>query len=57
MGEKKYKFLGMILSDGDTFEVQEEEPNTNPHNPSGIGIVVFNHNLYTGWKEIKPTTK
>lgn len=40
---KKYLFMGMVLSDGDTFEVQEEKPNVNPYNLSGIGVYTFNH--------------
>lgn len=44
----------MILSDGDTFEVQEEPQGRNEHNPSGIAIYTFNHKGWNGWKEIKP---
>lgn len=50
--KKKYRFCGMLLSDGDTFEVQEEKPNINPHNPSGIAIYTFHHNFYDGVEEI-----
>lgn len=49
---KKYKLMGMILSDGDTFEVQEEKPNTNKYNPSGIAIYTFNHKDWNGVEEI-----
>ena len=52
--KKKYKFLGMILEDGDTFEVQMEKPGENPYNPTGIAIVTFNHKNYNGVEEIKP---
>lgn len=51
--EKRYKFCGMILKDGDTFEVQEEEPGENSHNLSGIAIYTFNHKNFEGVKEIK----
>lgn len=49
---KKYRFLGMILSDGDTFEVQEEKPGENPYNPSGIGIHTFNHKSWNNVEEL-----
>ena len=48
----KYLFLGNVIRDGQKFVVQEEEPNTNPHNPSGLGTYVFNHLNYTGWKKL-----
>ncbi len=51
--KKKYKFLGMILSDGDKFEVKEEEPNTNKYNPTGKSIYTFNHKNFNGVEEIK----
>lgn len=51
---KKYLFMGMVLSDGDTFEVQEEKPNTNPYNPSGIGVATFHHKKY---KNVRPYFK
>ena len=50
--KKKYKFMGMILSDGDTFEVQEEKVGENPYNPSGIAIYTFNHNNWNGVEEL-----
>lgn len=50
--KKKYKFMGMILSDGDTFKVQEEKPNTNEYNPSGVAIYTFNHKSWKGWEEV-----
>ena len=46
MKEDKYKLGDLILKDGDKFEVQEEEPNTNPYNPSGIGVYTFNHKSF-----------
>ena len=53
LNKPKYKFCGMILSDGDTFEVQEEKPGTNPYNPSGRSINIFNHKSYKNVEEIK----
>ncbi len=53
MREKRYKFLGMILKDGDTFRVQEEKPGENEYNPSGIAIYTFNHKHYNGVEEVK----
>lgn len=50
--KKKYKFLGMILSDGDTFEIQVEAPNTNPYNPSGKGVYTFNHKNWNDVEEV-----
>ena len=52
--EKYYEFCGMILRDGDTFEIQEEKPGENPYNPSGIGICTFNHKSWSGVKEVAP---
>lgn len=49
---KKYKWIGMVLSDGDRFEYQAEEPGENPWNPSGVAIGTFNHKNYIGWVEV-----
>lgn len=53
MVEKYYNFLGMKLKDGDKFEVQMEKPNENPYNPSGIGIITFNHKNYNNVIKLK----
>ena len=52
MAEKWYRFLGMTLRDGDTFEAQEEPVGANPHNPSGIAIHTFNHKNWHGVEEL-----
>lgn len=52
MSDKKYKFCGMILRDGDTFKVQEEKKGNNKYNPSGIGIYTFHPESFNGVEEL-----